>query len=377
MASRVLSAANLLEQVKAEFSGTRRRKFAAGLMVALIDLMRHLDTPSLNLRGGSDFYRRFPRRTTTAAGKGANTLIVEAGGKTESIRPFYNRIEDYFRSEMKRFDYPSAAPHATQAWGDYQHWIDALVTFDAATLMSLRQQVVDFVLATLPSQEVDFSTIKKEPPSFRIFLEEFDFTAKSGEPTGSAFQGAVFAFIRADSPHLQVEVDKTRTGSKRLSRVGDVDAWDGGTLVKTCEVKHYCISASDVQGFQAFASEAARRKADAYVIADDFEDGVREQIEAIGIDAMSRAEMREHASVWDPLKQTNAMKAFEYFVSHKELSSSLTERFKSFCRERGFTNLTRAWPEPTATVTVESAATAVGVEQGGAQRPTTRRRRGT
>jgi hypothetical protein len=31
------------------------------------------------------------------------------------LRPFYNEAERYFRAEKKRFDYPSCAPHATQA----------------------------------------------------------------------------------------------------------------------------------------------------------------------------------------------------------------------------------------------------------------------
>lgn len=183
-------------------------------------------------------------------------MIVKVGDRTSSIRPFYNKVENYFRSEMKRYDYPSAAPHATQAWSGYQHWIDSLVAFDEQTLRFLRQSVVDFVLERLPSQEVDMSGVKKEPPAFAIFLDEFDFSAQSGEPTGSAFQGAVFAFIRAASPHLQVEVDKTRTGSKRVDRVGDVDAWDGGNLVQTCEVKHLIISEKDVDDYQAIRSRS-------------------------------------------------------------------------------------------------------------------------
>jgi hypothetical protein len=343
--------ADLLDEVKSEFKGKRGRKFSAGLLVALIDLMRYLDSPSLGFKGAADFYAKFPRQTETAAGKAANTLIIKTGtdakgkDKTASIRTFYNEVEHFFRSDNNRYDYPSAAPHATQAWIDYPHWIDSLVTFDLATLDNLRKEVVDFVLAELPSQEVDYSTLRKDPPTFRIFLDDFDFTAHKGEPTGSAFQGAVFAFIRADSPHLQVQVDKTRTGSKRLDRVGDIDALHGGALVKTCEVKHFEVSGDDIKSFSAFAGEAAQRKADAYVVAEGFGEGVREALSAMGVQAMTRQEMRDHVAVWDTLKQTNAMKAYEYFVLKIERCSSLTNRFKGFCIERGFDAMTSSWPE--------------------------------
>lgn len=96
-----------------------------------------------------------------------------------------------------------------------------------------------------------------------------------------------------------------------------------------------------------FAAEAHKRNADAFVMAEGFEGNARSLLEALGIATMSRSEMQTHVKIWDPLKQTNAMKAFEYFVSHRELNSSLTGRFKTFCRERDFESLTRSWsPDP-------------------------------
>lgn len=103
-------------------------------------------------------------------------------------------------------------------------------------ILAVRKSVVGHVLKQLPSQEYQAGSVRAEPPMFRILLEDFDFTAPRGEPTGAAFQGAVFGFMRADNPHLQVEIDKARTGSKRLQRVGDIDAWDGERLALTAEV---------------------------------------------------------------------------------------------------------------------------------------------
>ncbi|ACC72576.1 hypothetical protein PPMP20_26565 [Paraburkholderia phymatum] len=335
----VMSADDLFAAMKSDFEGKRRRKFAAGLLVALIDFMKALDTPSLKLKGLDEFYAKFPRQIKTAAGLGANTLIVsKPAGGTVSIRPFYGAIENFFRNKEKRYDFPSAAPHATQSWPDYVDWIGSLATFDLPTLDSLRDKVVKYVLEKLPSHEVDSSEIAKDPPVFEIFLRDFNFRAVGrGEPTGSGFQGAVFAYIRADSPHLQVEVDKTRTGSKRVHRIGDIDAWDGSRLVKTCEVKHFKVMTADAIDFTAFAGEAGKRRAGAYLVAEDFEsEETRSAIEELGVKTMTLEDLKHHVSVWDPLKQQIALQAFEYFITHREQNSSLTSRFRQFCLDKGF-----------------------------------------
>ena len=188
-------------------AGFPARKFSAGLLMAFIDLYTEIGVPGAGLGSYQDVIARFPRQLTTNGGKRANTLIVaKADGGTLSLRPFYNAAERFFRAEHKRFDYPSCAPHATQAWADYIPWLDALATFSAAELAELRQNVADYVLAALKSQAFDPTSVKVEPPLFRMLLESFDMTSRRGEPTGAAFQGIVFGFLRADNPHLQIEM---------------------------------------------------------------------------------------------------------------------------------------------------------------------------
>lgn len=91
------------------------------------------------------------------------------------------------------------------------------------------------MLSNLKSHAFDPSSVKIKPSLFQLLLEEFDLTAQKGEPTGAAFQGMVFGFLRADNPHLQIEIDKVRTGSKRLQRVGDIDGWEGARLAISAE----------------------------------------------------------------------------------------------------------------------------------------------
>ena len=114
------------DELFAEFeAGFPKRKFSAGLLIAFIDFLNALDVAAKGIGSFEAFLTAFPRQTTTAAKGKANTLIIrQPDGRTLSLRRFYNDIETYFRARQKRFDYPSAAPHATQAWQDYIDWLD-------------------------------------------------------------------------------------------------------------------------------------------------------------------------------------------------------------------------------------------------------------
>jgi hypothetical protein len=245
------------EKLFQEFKiGFLARKFSAGLLIAIIDFYTDLGIPNLGVKNFSDVIKRFPRQAKTSSGKRANTLIMaRPNGTTLSLRPFYNKIERFFRAEHKRFDYPSCAPHATQAWGDYIPWLDALAGYNSKQLAELRMKIVNYVLTTLKDQSFNPDSVKTDPPLYRLLLEQFDMTAQKGEPTGAAFQGIVFGFLRADNPHLQIEIDKVRTGSKRLQRVGDIDGWEGARLAISAEVKQFEIKAEDVPDLEAFGNE--------------------------------------------------------------------------------------------------------------------------
>lgn len=322
------------DQLFEEFvKGFPARKFSAGLLMAFIDLFVSLDVPAIKAESFNDVLSRFPRQSTTAAGKRANTLIVaRPDGGTNSLRPFYNAAERFFRAEHKRFDYPSCAPHATQAWADYMPWLDALSTFSAADLAALRLNVADFVLSTLKSQAFDPTSVAIDPPLFRLMLEGFSMTAQRGEPTGAAFQGMVFGFLRADNPHLQIEIDKVRTGSKRLQRVGDIDGWEGARLAISAEVKQFTIKADDVADLEGFANETGRRGTLGIVAALGFEEDVREAIESLGVRALDTEDLLGIVQLWDPLKQRTAVTSFVYYARHVEKNSSLADRIEAFLK---------------------------------------------
>lgn len=311
--------------------GFPARKFSAGLLIAFVDFLVKLEASSLKAKSLADVLAAYPRQTKTAAGKRANTLIVALPqGGTLSLRPFYNEVERFFRAEHKRFDYPSCAPHATQAWADYVPWLDALATFTPTQLKSLRGKVSKYVLDTLKSQEFDPASVKHDPPLFRLLLETFELTSQKGEPTGAAFQGIVFGFLRADNPHLQIEIDKVRTGSKRLQRIADIDGWEGARLAISAEVKQFELSLEDVPDLESFANDTGRRGALGVVAALSFKDGVREAIEGMGLKALDTEDMLRIVELWDPLKQRTAAASLVYYARHVEKNSSLAERIDAF-----------------------------------------------
>jgi hypothetical protein len=308
------------------------RKFSAGLLIAFIDFLNHLGVPARKYKNLDQLLAKYPRKEVTAAGKRANQLIVDRGNNsgTVGLRPFYNRAERFFRAENKRFDYPSCAPHATQAWGDYRSWFDALLGFSEQDLAELRSRVVNFVLTRLKSQEFDPSSVQTEPPLFRLLLESFETTSHKGEPSGAAYQGIVFGFLRADNPHLQVEIDKVRTGSKRLQRVGDIDCWEGSRLAISAEVKQLTLKSEALADLEGFGNATGRRGALGMVVCLEFSQGVRDEVAALGLKALDRNDLLNIVELWDPLKQRTAVKSFIYYVQHVEKNSFLTERVDTF-----------------------------------------------
>jgi hypothetical protein len=222
------------------------------------------------------------------------------------------------------------AHHTPQAWADYIPWLDALATFSPKQAAGLRDRVCQFVLDNLTSHEFDPASVSIDPPLFRSVLDGFDVTRHKGEPTGAAFQGIAFGFLRADNPHLQIEIDKVRTGSKRLQRVADIDGWEGARLAVSVEVKQLTLKASDVPYLEGFANEIGRRGALGAVFALGFEDGVRDAIEGLGLKALDVQEMPRIVELWDPLKQRVAVASLVYYVRHVEKSSALARRLEEF-----------------------------------------------
>lgn len=325
------SAAAILTEVTANFSAGQRRRFLPGLLIAFINFLRELHALDSRFTSLDDFHVIYPRVTKRVTGAALNTLVVKRpDGGTHSIRGHYDAAANWFRADQKRFDYPSSAPHATQAWSDYVHWLNALLQMSTSEADKLEEAAKQFVLDALPSQAIDASTIRRQPPRFLWFLERFDMSVHKGETSGAAYQGTVFGYIRADAPHLQVEVGKVRTGSKREKRVGDIDARDGADLVLSAEVKQFTVGKGTLPDLAEFAHLIAEHQALGLVVALDFDPEASEALVQMGLKPLSRADLVERVRIWDPLKQEIALNAVLYYVGFREQSSALYERVRAF-----------------------------------------------
>lgn len=323
-----MTADEIFEEYREDF---KRRKFVGGLLPAIIDFLLELRMPRDDIESFDEFLEVFSQQHLTAAGKRANTLIVErSDGSTLSIRPFYNAIERFYLSEKHRHDFPSCAPHATQAWNDYTEWLDTLVRLEEDELVDLRERAVQHVLDELPDRSFDPATLDITPPTFRLLLEGFDFKAPTGEPSGGAFQGAVFGFMRAENPHLQVEIDKVRTGSRRRERVGDIDAWDGDRLAITAEVKYRTLDVDAVPDLSSFINAVRTRRAIGLVVGLDISDDAKEAFLTEGVKPLTLEELIQIVEMWDPAKQRIAVKSMVYYADHVEKNSVLTDRLNEF-----------------------------------------------
>ncbi|MDP8245044.1 MAG: hypothetical protein P9L94_13245 [Candidatus Hinthialibacter antarcticus] len=320
----------IIQKFKLEFE---KRKFFAGLLISIIDFVQYLKSVEPDFSSFNSMIERFPKVENTSTGKKANTLIVQLDDKTISLRPFYNTVESLIRSEHKRFDYPSCAPHATQAWSDYVDYFDDVCRLPRKKLVELRSEIIDHVLLELPDQSYNPEDADNIVHSFKLLLEKFEFKAPPSEPTGASFQGAIFGFIRADNPHLQVEIDKVRTGSKRLQRVGDIDAWDGQRLAISAEVKSYELKKKQLAAFSNFANEINKRASIGLVVAPNFEINSKQAFLDMGLKPLSLADLIQIVSLWDPSKQRIAVESMIYYACHVEKNSTLINRLNEFVKK--------------------------------------------
>lgn len=318
---------DLLTDLRGEWG---RRKYAAGVLLAFVRMVRSLGVPASPLSGVGEFWARYPRSAVTHTGGTANTLFVRApGGSLTSLRPYYNEVEQLIRARAKRFDYPACAPHATQSWTNYERWLDAVVQLDDTRLDELERRVLDFVLTELPSHDLLGSELPPPRPFTRVLLD-FDFGARRGEATGAAYQGVVYAYFRADAPHLHLDVSRVRTGSRRLQRVGDIDGWEGRRLVLSAEVKHFHFDEGTVPDTAAFTSDVTRRGAMGLIVAESFSESARASLVGQGLRTLTRDDLVRFVDFWDPLKQQAAVSAFAYYIHHVEKNGPLIERLTTF-----------------------------------------------
>jgi hypothetical protein len=276
----------------------------------------------------------FGRDEIDSKGRPVNTLnLVMPDDSRVRLRGIYEGVRDVARNDLRRYDYPNSAPHATQAWVSNTDLLDEVFSFDAGERRAFVEGVWD-MLTAMPAQRPR-AVGDAAPRPFEVVLANFPGTQK-GEPAGAILQGLAFAYYRADSPTVTIETGKAKAGSKRTGRIGDVDGWDGEELAISVEVKDKDLDEGDNAELGAFIANLADwPDAIAVVFARSASQDVVQFLAEQDVRFFDRGAMQRTVEYWDLGKQALAIREFAHYLVHIEQSSALIERFRAFRAEQG------------------------------------------
>ncbi|MDQ5821647.1 MAG: hypothetical protein M3540_09415 [Actinomycetota bacterium] len=310
----------------------RSRRFVPGLAMAFIS-MAETALSLADVDSVDDVLAQFKRQETTAQEKPVNTLNLVVGETLVRLRPAYNAAEHVFIHGLRRYDYPNAAPHATQAWPQHVDMLTAVFAMSPEERKAAAE-VVWKVILELPEQGRR-SIADASPRPFETVLTDFPGT-QQGEPGGAILQGLAFAYYRADAPNVTLETGKVGASSRRTGRAGDVDGWNGAELVLSIEVKDEELTDPEDPTLDGFLANLAEwPDATAIVVVRGATGEVVEELADVNIRVLTRDSMRDAVVRWDINKQSLAAREFHYFLVRVQRDSGLIERYEAFLEEQG------------------------------------------
>lgn len=169
----------------------------------------------------------------------ANTLSLSYNsGKSYGIRKIEEHVLEFFHS-IGRSDYPCAYVYNTGQWKKYQDLLVNIFKLSRYGRLLFIRKLLDFGMEQLTKNSYYIRKTKRIRLFERIiksYPRGFD-----GENGGLIFQAIAFGYYSADYPHLNIIVDKVRTGSSRQKRFGDIDCYFGLDLELSVEVKDFLI----------------------------------------------------------------------------------------------------------------------------------------
>lgn len=303
-------------------------KQVMGLTLAFVVIaeraLQHVGETSLD-----DPWERFDWQRTNRRGSPVNTLnLVVDKRLTIRLRGIYEQIAALVHNDLRRYDYPNSAPHATQAWQGHRDILEVAFRVPPEERRALVEGVWD-VLLSLPAHEGRGAS-NAQPRPFEVVLSDFPGTQR-GEPPGAVLQGLAFAYYRADSPTVTISTGKAKAGSRQTGRIADVDGWDGDQLALSIEVKDRDLTVLDHGELGSFVGNLANwPDARAIVVARGAEQETVDFLASQDIRFFDRDEMIRSVGYWDLGKQQLAVREFLHYLVHVERNGRLIERYRAF-----------------------------------------------
>lgn len=268
---------DMIKDFRGEGLGRRIRKYVGGLLPAFCDFLLEIPTPGRGFSNFDAFLAEYPLIT-----EGVSTLTVRYGKGQKTIRPAYERIHHFYIFEKSVL--ASRGPHLTRQASGATTGIGWMLSSRSAKNNSLRSASGQSSLCSMkwkPSSSIlrwFVWTRRYSSSCLSSSISERERKASRRGPSSKRWCSVSFA----DAPHLQVEARKVRAGSARTKGIGDIDAWEGDRLIISAEVKHFVVSMDQVATFEHFSHEIRQRAALGMIVAEGFQDGVREAIEEKG-----------------------------------------------------------------------------------------------
>jgi hypothetical protein len=325
------SCSDMVASVMALRARQSRRGFLLGVLMAYVavaeDMLAEIDADHLD-----EALTTYPP-LQESGGRRLNSLTLQIGDHTVSLRNYYNMAELVIRHELHRLGYPNSAPHATQAWSQHRVEFELIAAMSPGERTLLMDRLWDEALS-LEDMTGD-SNAHREVRPFERILAEFP-GGQRGEPGGAVLQGLAYAYYRADSPNVTLRIYKVGSGSSRVGAAGDVDGWIGDELALSVEVKDLDIAEEDLSQFDQFTKQLRRwPNCTAVALARSFTEDAAEWLVGMNILPLDRERMASNVSFWDVPKQRLAVRELLYFFAVVQTHPRLLNRFKDFCREEG------------------------------------------
>lgn len=319
--------------VAAKF-GRSRYQLGLALDMALLAQQLSLNDPEAKqFRSGLTLENLFARytRVTARGGVDANTLTLTFSGREIGIRRLEEEVGELF-IQLNRPGYPSAYVYNTGQWHKYQ--VTLLVPcfrLSEAGRFALCSDLIQFGLDNLPPSHL-LGRDKSRVRLFETILRDYP-RAHKGERAGSVFQGIAAGYMKADRPHLDLIVDKTRTGSAKQNRIGDIDGYYGLDLEVTAEVKDHTLAATDVESeLGEFLLRVGQNRVMGLVFTRSIDDGAANAIRSHRVGWFTLESLLAAVEKWDWRKQDAAVHGLLHFLAHIEQNPAAVTRLLDFIR---------------------------------------------
>jgi hypothetical protein len=313
-----------------------RMKYPLGLAFDFVTLSQRLsirDAAAISARPQltvAELFTSYPR-VIEKNGRVQNTLTVTFAGTEFGIRKLEEELVDLLL-RLSRPGYPSAYVYNTGQWHKFQ---DALLApcfrLSESARYVLTRRLIEFALANLTVG----TPLGRATARIRLFeeiLESYPRSAR-GEKAGSVFQALACGYMTADRGHLSLVVDKTRTGSARQARLGDIDGYYGMDLELAIEVKDQPIVEANLDTeLGDFLQKVQSNHVMGLAFVRSAEPAAVARFAEAGAACLTAEIVQSIVTTWDWQKQDIAVNATLHFLAHIEQNPDATRRLLLFIK---------------------------------------------